>query len=96
MCDDWQKPGTFPAAMPPGSCNGGSLPHRRPFTVVVEGNIGSGKTTFLDRSEPMSYRVHAVQKILLTPGLRKESGTWWRFTQNRWKSGGTSKVHQRQ
>lgn len=25
-----------------------SKPHKKPFTVIIEGNVGSGKTTFLD------------------------------------------------
>ena len=43
---------------------GGLRPFRmketRPFTVVVEGNIGCGKTTFLDHFSKFSDRVEVL------------------------------------
>jgi len=36
------------------------LPRSRPFTVVVEGNIGSGKTTFLEHFKKFSDEVELI------------------------------------
>ena len=40
----------------------GDTKERRPFTVVVEGNIGSGKTTFLEH-----FNKHDLVEVLTEP-----------------------------
>jgi deoxynucleoside kinase len=42
------------------SGRGAERPPRRPFTVVVEGNIGSGKSTFLEHFRPWSDEVELI------------------------------------
>jgi len=50
--------------MASGSNKNGTSHFKRPYTVVVEGNIGSGKTTFL---EPFAKNHSDIVEVLSEP-----------------------------